>query len=123
MNEALRRIAVKTEKLLSKAAGWAWPMVSAPRRDSGPRPTPRWAPAPLLRAAERTFPTLGWPRQTDSLCPICVREARKAVLSGSLELRPSKQTVLEKGDVIVGIGAPEEIRGLEELFAPREAVV
>ncbi|HWA72543.1 MAG TPA: radical SAM protein [Polyangiaceae bacterium] len=87
MNEALRRIAVKTEKLLSKAAGWAWPMVSAPRRDPGPRPTPRWAPAPLLRAAERTFPTLGWPRQTDSLCPICVREARKAVLSGSLELR------------------------------------
>ena len=41
--------------------------------------------------------------------------------SGSLELRPSKQTVLENGDVIVGIGAPEEIRGLEELFAPRGA--
>lgn len=46
---------------------------------------------------------------------------RKA--TGRLELRPSKQTVLEEGDVIVGIGAPEEIRSLEELFAPREAVV
>ena len=46
---------------------------------------------------------------------------RKA--SGTLELRPSKETVLEDGDVIVGIGAPEEIRSLEELFAPRESVV
>jgi len=45
---------------------------------------------------------------------------RKA--SGSLELRPSRETVLEEGDVIVGIGTPEEIRGLEQLFAPREAV-
>jgi voltage-gated potassium channel len=43
--------------------------------------------------------------------------------AGGLELRPSKETVLEEGDVIVGIGSPEEIRRLEELFAPREAVV
>ncbi len=43
--------------------------------------------------------------------------------AGALELRPSKETVLEQGDVIVGIGSPEEIRRLEELFAPREAVV
>ncbi len=43
--------------------------------------------------------------------------------AGELELRPSKETVLEEGDVIVGIGSPEEIRKLEELFAPREAVV
>ncbi len=43
--------------------------------------------------------------------------------AGGLELRPSKETVLEQGDVIVGIGSPDEIRRLEELFAPREAVV
>jgi Trk K+ transport system NAD-binding subunit len=38
-------------------------------------------------------------------------------------MRPSKATLLEAGDVIVGIGSPEEIRRLEQLFAPREAVV
>jgi len=47
---------------------------------------PRWAPAPLQRKKDRTFPPLGWPRRTDSLCPVCVREARTAVLSGKLEL-------------------------------------
>jgi voltage-gated potassium channel len=44
-------------------------------------------------------------------------------LDGELEMRPSKATLLEAGDVIVGIGSPEEIRRLEQLFAPREAVV
>jgi voltage-gated potassium channel len=46
---------------------------------------------------------------------------RKSV--GGLELRPSKDTVLEDGDVLVGMGSPEEIGKLEELFAPRTAVV
>jgi voltage-gated potassium channel len=44
-------------------------------------------------------------------------------LDGDLEVRPSKDTLLEAGDVIVGIGSPDEIRQLEEMFAPREAVV
>jgi uncharacterized radical SAM superfamily Fe-S cluster-containing enzyme len=47
---------------------------------------PKWAPAPLLRKQQRTFPTLGWPRQTDSLCPECTKEARGKVLSGDLDL-------------------------------------
>jgi voltage-gated potassium channel len=42
---------------------------------------------------------------------------------GTLEVRPSKETLLEAGDVIVGIGAPEEIARLERLFEPRQAVV
>jgi len=48
--------------------------------------TPKWAPAPLIRKAERSFPTLGWPRQTDSLCPECVKEVRAGILSGELPL-------------------------------------
>ncbi len=43
--------------------------------------------------------------------------------SGDLERGPSKSTVLEEGDVVIGIGSPEEIARLEELFAPRQAVV
>jgi voltage-gated potassium channel len=42
---------------------------------------------------------------------------------GTLEVRPSKDTLLEAGDVIVGIGAPDEIARLELLFEPRQAVV
>ncbi len=43
--------------------------------------------------------------------------------AGQLELRPSRETVLEAGDVIIGIGSPDEIRRLEAVFEPREAVV
>jgi voltage-gated potassium channel len=41
---------------------------------------------------------------------------------GSFDTRPSKDTVLETGDVIVGVGAADEIRALENLFEPRERV-
>ena len=50
-------------------------------------PDPKWAPAPLLKTRERTFPPLGWPRETDSLCPGCVKEARAAVLEGRADVR------------------------------------
>jgi voltage-gated potassium channel len=43
-------------------------------------------------------------------------------VSGELELRPSKDALLEAGDVIVGLGSSEEIAKLEQLFVPREAV-
>jgi voltage-gated potassium channel len=41
---------------------------------------------------------------------------------GSLQMRPTKDTLLEEGDVIVGIGSPDEIERLERLFDPRQAV-
>jgi voltage-gated potassium channel len=41
-------------------------------------------------------------------------------LGGELELRPTKDTLLEESDVIVGLGSPAEIRKLEEMFEPRE---
>ncbi|UCE04158.1 MAG: radical SAM protein [Candidatus Latescibacterota bacterium] len=47
--------------------------------------TPRWAPAPLLRSTERSFPKLGWPRETDSLCPKCVQEVRGAIVAGEID--------------------------------------
>jgi uncharacterized radical SAM superfamily Fe-S cluster-containing enzyme len=52
-----------------------------------PAPQPPWAPSPLLKRSERTFPELGFPRETDSLCPRCVKEVRAAILSGARELR------------------------------------
>jgi uncharacterized radical SAM superfamily Fe-S cluster-containing enzyme len=64
-----------------------WPMVERFNvRFERPSPKPAWAPAPLLKRRERTFPTFGWPRETDSLCPKCVKEVRTAILDGKKQL-------------------------------------
>jgi 7,8-dihydro-6-hydroxymethylpterin dimethyltransferase len=47
--------------------------------------TPKWAEKPLLKSWEKSKPTLGWPRETDSLCPECVKEAREQIMSGGTE--------------------------------------
>ncbi len=49
--------------------------------------TPKWSDRPLLKSWEKSKPTLGWPRETDSLCPDCVKEARAAILSGQKDYR------------------------------------
>ena len=46
---------------------------------------------------------------------------RKA--DGSFDVTPSPDVVFEEGDVVIGVGTPDEIGRLEKLFAPREAVV
>jgi len=71
------------ELALAGAARMAWPMFQAVNRRIEGRPfRPRWAPAPLLKSWQRTKPPLGWPRTTDSLCPTCVKEARRRILAG-----------------------------------------
>ena len=44
--------------------------------------TPKWSEKPLLKSWQKVKPPLGWPRETDSLCPVCVREARQEILDG-----------------------------------------
>ena len=48
--------------------------------------TPAWAAEPLLKSYERTAPPLGFPRETDSLCPACVKSVRQGVISGDIPL-------------------------------------
>src|SRR5437016_1986583 len=48
--------------------------------------TPKWSDKPVLKSWEKTKPPLGWPRETDSLCPKCVPEIRKEILEGSTAL-------------------------------------
>ncbi len=43
---------------------------------------PGWSEKPLLKSHQKVKPPLGWPRETDSLCPTCVREARQEILDG-----------------------------------------
>src|SRR5437879_12302135 len=69
------------EKGLSIAASGARGVINALNQISQrPAFTPNWSDKPLLKSYEKTKPPLGWPRETDSLCPMCVREARKAML-------------------------------------------
>ncbi|HUL16245.1 MAG TPA: radical SAM protein [Terriglobales bacterium] len=52
-----------------------------------PSVTPQWSDKPLLKSWEKTKPTLGWPRTTDSLCPDCVKEAREEIIHGKKDWR------------------------------------
>jgi uncharacterized radical SAM superfamily Fe-S cluster-containing enzyme len=77
------------EVALTKSAAVAWPLFQLfNTRLLKPSPSfqPRWAPAPLLKSKQRSMPKLGWPRETDSLCPRCVKEARELILSGEADL-------------------------------------
>jgi len=71
------------ETAAAYAARVAWPLFQAVNRQFPSHSfQPRWAPAPLMKSAQRSSPQLGWPRATDSLCPTCVREARARILEG-----------------------------------------
>ena len=75
------------EHLAAKTARAAWPAVQYYNaRFERPSVHPEWAPAPLLKRRERTFPQLGWPRTTDSLCPRCVKEVRTSIFDGTRSL-------------------------------------
>ncbi len=69
---------------LCKAAGVTFDTVRFfdNMRDPNPSFTPKWSDKPLLKSWEKSKPTLGWPRTTDSLCPDCVKEARAAIMDG-----------------------------------------
>jgi voltage-gated potassium channel len=41
---------------------------------------------------------------------------------GSFDTTPEPDTPIEIGDVLIGVGSPDEIAALEDLFAPRETV-
>jgi uncharacterized radical SAM superfamily Fe-S cluster-containing enzyme len=81
------RLGRGVETALHKTATFLWPWVQRMNeRIERPAAHPKWAPAPLLKRKERSFPTFGFPRETDSLCPKCVKEVRESVLSGEREL-------------------------------------
>ena len=75
------------EKGLSFIAGAAFNAVrSVNKYKPNPSFTPKWADKPILKSWQKTKPTLGFPRTTDSLCPQCVIEAREEILSGKRDV-------------------------------------
>jgi uncharacterized radical SAM superfamily Fe-S cluster-containing enzyme len=98
------------EKGLAVAANGAWHVFSRLNAiNPNPSFTPNWSDKPLLKSYQKTKPPLGWPRETDSLCPTCVREARQAILDGTRPLETLlnekvgeiKATITEKDGKIV----------------------
>jgi voltage-gated potassium channel len=41
---------------------------------------------------------------------------------GTFDTTPSPDSIFDVGDVMIGVGTPEELRALEELFAPHKAI-
>jgi uncharacterized radical SAM superfamily Fe-S cluster-containing enzyme len=79
---------VTGSKVVSTLSDVAWKAFQSlnQRLPEGEAIRPKWAPGPLLKSYERTAPPLGFPRETDSLCPRCVKEVRNAVISGETPL-------------------------------------
>src|SRR5205809_3112476 len=98
------------EKGLSYAANGAWVVFNNLNRiNQRPSFIPKWSDKPLLKSYEKTKPPLGWPRETDSLCPTCTREARQAILDGKKDVSvllnekvgEIKATILERDGKIL----------------------
>jgi uncharacterized radical SAM superfamily Fe-S cluster-containing enzyme len=79
---------VKSSKLISNLADVSWKVFQAVNTTlpEGEAIRPQWAAEPLLKSYERTSPPLGFPRETDSLCPRCVKEVRESVITGATPL-------------------------------------
>ncbi len=83
-----KRVMKYVDNAVCKTAGVAFDTIQFFNKYSpNPSFTPKWSDKPLLKSWEKSKPTLGWPRTTDSLCPECVKEARKQILEGEEDWR------------------------------------
>lgn len=78
----------RSSRAFSALADVGWKAFQAVNRaiPEGESIKPSWAAEPLLKSYERTAPPLGFPRETDSLCPACVKSVRNGVISGEIPL-------------------------------------
>jgi uncharacterized radical SAM superfamily Fe-S cluster-containing enzyme len=76
------------EKVVAVAAGAAWNLFDSLNQiNQSPSFTPKWSDKPLLKSYEKSKPPLGWPRETDSLCPRCVPEIRQKIVDGEIDYK------------------------------------
>ncbi len=76
------------EKVVTVAAGAAWTVFDKLNQiHQNPSFTPKWSDKPLLKSYQKTKPPLGWPRETDSLCPRCIPEIRKEIVDGKQDYK------------------------------------
>src|SRR5207247_6648361 len=83
-----KRVMKYVDAAVSYGAGVAFDTIQYFNRfNPAPSFTPKWTEKPLLKSWQKTKPVLGWPRQTDSLCPQCVKEAREKIMGGDTDWR------------------------------------
>ena len=92
--------------------------------------TPKWSDKPLLKSYQKVKPPLGWPRETDSLCPVCVRETRQEIVDGKRDYKillnekigEIKATIIERDGKILMVkdcplhGHFEDVMSIDPAF-------
>src|SRR5688572_115882 len=95
-------------KAVSRIADIGWKAFQAVNKlaPEGQSIQPKWAAEPLLKSYERTAPPLGFPRETDSLCPKCVKQVREGVINKDipLEILMNSHPGEIKADILVENG-------------------
>jgi voltage-gated potassium channel len=71
---------------------------------------------PTCEAAGRSIRDLRVREQTGASIVAVRRD------DGTFDTSPTPETTLDEGDVLVGVGTADQIRALEDLFAPRERI-
>jgi uncharacterized radical SAM superfamily Fe-S cluster-containing enzyme len=131
------------EKAVTVAASAAWVVFDKFNQiNQNPSFTPAWSDKPLLKSYEKQKPPLGWPRETDSLCPRCVPEIRQQIVDGKLpheillneKVGEIKATVIERDGKILMVKEcpkhgrfedvmsidPDFFKHLEDVFPGRD---
>ncbi len=119
------------EKAVTMAAGAAWVVFDKLNQiNQNPSFTPAWSDKPLLKSYEKQKPPLGWPRETDSLCPRCVPEIRQQIVDGKLpheillneKVGEIKATIIERDGKILMVkdcpkhGHFEDVMSMDPAF-------
>jgi len=75
-------------RAVSGIANFAWKVFQPFNRllPEGDLPHPNWAPGKISKSRDRSSPPLGFPRETDSLCPRCVPEIREKIVRGDEDI-------------------------------------
>lgn len=61
------------ERAVAMGANGVWQVFDRLNQiKQNPSFTPKWSDKPLLKSYQKAKPPLGWPRETDSLCPRCI---------------------------------------------------
>jgi uncharacterized radical SAM superfamily Fe-S cluster-containing enzyme len=119
------------ERAVSYAANAAWFVFDSLNQiNQNPSFTPKWSDKPLLKSWEKMKPPLGWPRETDSLCPKCVPEIRQQILDGKVpvdilkneKVGELKATIIERDGKILMVkdcpkhGHFEDVMSMDPAF-------
>src|SRR5690348_2140245 len=76
------------EKVVAASANAAWRVFDGLNQiNQNPSFTPKWSDKPLLKSYQKAKPPLGWPRETDSLCPRCIPEIRQRIVDGEVDYK------------------------------------